>query len=403
MLLNTRPRVIRITLHLAWIAMLLQDGARAFAPPPQALQWRPAACVVSARGGQRAIGTLWAGDVKKEALSESQPTRIHAHQEPMRAAKPGTAKLEAVLAPCLEVQSPAPVQLEEKPAAHTRRFWRFVATAGAALVGTALAAFVGAALVGAAIVQSPAPVQLEEKPAVDTRRFWRLVATVGAALALSVSTPAPSFAKGGGGASGGGGGGGHFHSRSYSRASRSSNVDGDSASAPGIVGLLAAAGGAALLDNLDSTATARAPSRPKRLMLTEGERRSWVVASTPLSSHAAQTRSAKSLSGSYRAEYVERGVTGKSAYRLCFADGRVTGMGWDADGDFQIDGGVFDPETGAVAWGEWTKSSGLYSEVTLLWDGEKYVGEYRSNMDMSGSLVLKPVSEVQSFLKGFLD
>merc|ERR1719487_335859 len=232
MLLNTRPRVIRITLHLAWIAMLLQDGARAFAPPPQALQWRPAACVVSARGGQRAIGTLRAGDVKNEALSESQPTSVHAHQGSKRAAKPGTAKLEAVLAPCLEVQSPAPVQLEEKPAAHTRRFWRFVATAGAA-------------------------------------------------LALSVSTPAPSFAKGGGGASGGGGG--HFHSRSYSRASRSSNVDGESASAPGIVGLLAAAGGAALLDNLDSTATARAPSRPKRLMLTEGERRSWVVASTPLS------------------------------------------------------------------------------------------------------------------------
>merc|ERR1719487_549850 len=229
MLLNTRPRVIWITLHLAWIAMLLQDGARAFAPPPQALQWRPAACVVSARGGQRAIGTLRAGDVKNEALSESQPTSVHAHQGSKRAAKPGTAKLEAVLAPCLEVQSPAPVQLEEKPAAHTRRFWRFVATAGAALAGTAL--------VGAAIVQSPAPVQLEEKPAVDTRRFWRLVATVGAALALSVSTPAPSFAKGGGGASGGGGG--HFHSRSYSRASRSSNVDGDSASAPGIVGLLA--------------------------------------------------------------------------------------------------------------------------------------------------------------------
>ena len=311
MLLNTRPRVFWNTLHLAWIALLLQDGARAFAPPPQALQWRPAACAVSARGGQRAIGTLRAGDVKNEALSESQPTSVHAHQGSKRAAKPGTAKLEAVLAPCLEVQSPAPVQLEEKPA-------------------------------------------------VDTRRFWRLVATVGAALALSVSTPAPSFAKGGGGASGGGGGGGHFHSRSYSRASRSSNVgvflddaddehgdddadgidvicaDGDSASAPGIVALFAAAGGAALLDNLDSTATARAPSRPKRLMLTEGERRSWVVASTPLSSHAAQTRSAKGLSGSYRAEYVERGVTGKSAYRLCFADGRVTGMGWDADGDFQV-------------------------------------------------------------------
>merc|ERR1719352_795121 len=222
MLLNTRPRVFWITLHLAWIAMLLQDGARAFAPPPQALQWRPAACAVSARGGQRAIGTLRAGDVKNEALSESQPTCVHAHQGSKRAAKPGTAKLEAVLAPCLEVQSPAPVQLEEKPAAHTGRFWRLVATVGAALVG--------AALVGAAIVQSPAPVQLEEKPAVDTRRFWRLVATVGAALALSVSTPAPSFAKGGGGASGGGGG--HFHSvthsRSYSRASRSSNVDGDS-------------------------------------------------------------------------------------------------------------------------------------------------------------------------------
>merc|ERR1719487_996364 len=143
MLLNTRPRVIWITLHLAWIAMLLQDGARAFAPPPQALQWRPAACVVSARGGQRAIGTLRAGDVKNEALSESQPTSVHAHQGSKRAAKPGTAKLEAVLAPCLEVQSPAPVQLEEKPAAHTRRFWRFVATAGAALVGTARAVLRG--------------------------------------------------------------------------------------------------------------------------------------------------------------------------------------------------------------------------------------------------------------------
>merc|ERR1719352_2057247 len=86
MLLNTRPRVIRITLHLAWIAMLLQDGARAFAPPPQALQWRPAACAVSARGGQRAIGTLRAGDVKNEALSESQPTSVHAHKGSKRAA-----------------------------------------------------------------------------------------------------------------------------------------------------------------------------------------------------------------------------------------------------------------------------------------------------------------------------
>ena len=45
--------------------------------------------------------------------------------------------------------------------------------------------------------------------------------------------------------------------------------------------------------------------------------------------------------------------------------------------------------TGAVAWGEWTKSSGLYSEVMLVWDGEEYVGSYRSNMGMSGTLVLK--------------
>ena len=59
---------------------------------------------------------------------------------------------------------------------------------------------------------------------------------------------------------------------------------------------------------------------------------------------------------------------------------------------YQIDGGEFDPKTGTVAWGEWTESSGLYSEVKLLWDGEKYVGEYRSNMAMSGSLVLKSVS-----------
>ena len=145
MLLNTRPRVFWIT--LLRIAMLLQDGARAFAPPPQALQWRPAACAVSARGGQRGIGTLRAGDLKN-GLPELQPTSFHAHQD------------------------------EVKPAAHTRR-------------------------------------------------FWRLMATVGAALALSVSTPAPAFAKGGGGASGGGGG--HFHSRSYSRhdtrrASRSSDV-----------------------------------------------------------------------------------------------------------------------------------------------------------------------------------
>merc|ERR1719478_176406 len=225
MLLNTRPRVFWIT--LLRIAMLLQDGARAFAPPPQALQWRPAACAVSARGGQRGIGTLRAGDLKN-GLPELQPTSFHAHQD------------------------------EVKPAAHTRR-------------------------------------------------FWRLMATVGAALALSVSTPAPAFAKGGGGASGGGGG--HFHSRSYSRhdtrrASRSSDVgvfleicaDGDAASEPVLVALSAAAGAAALLDSLDSTATARAPSRPTRSQLTEGERRSWVMASTPLSSHAAQTRSAKGLS-----------------------------------------------------------------------------------------------------------
>ena len=45
----------------------------------------------------------------------------------------------------------------------------------------------------------------------------------------------------------------------------------------------------------------------------------------------------------------------------------------------------------------WPGASGLSHpactvQVKLLWDGEKYVGEYRSNMAMSGSLVLKSVS-----------
>ena len=123
--------------------------------------------------------------------------------------------------------------------------------------------------------------------------------------------------------------------------------------------------------------------------------------STPLSSHAAQTRSAKGISGKHRAEYVERGVTGKSTYYLCFADGRVTGKGWDADGDFQVFVNLVLPDrrwsVRSEDWRVWPGASGLSHpactvQVKLLWDGEKYVGEYRSNMAMSGSLVLKSVS-----------
>jgi hypothetical protein len=137
-----------------------------------------------------------------------------------------------------------------------------------------------------------------------------------------------------------------------------------------------------------SSSKPQAPSSSKRSQL-ELERRSRVVSAHPLSIHAAQTRTVKGLSATYSAEYTERGCSGNSTYDLLFADGRVTGKGWDADGDFQIDGGVYDPLTGAVAWGEWTKSSGLYSEVMLVWDAEEYVGSYRSNMGMSGTLVLK--------------
>ena len=101
-------------------------------------------------------------------------------------------------------------------------------------------------------------------------------------------------------------------------------------------------------------------------------------------------------SGAYNAEYTEKGHTAKSMYRLKFVSnpltphtGTVTGEGWDPDGPFNIDGGVYDLSTGRVAWGERSRDSSLYSEVKMECVGSaKMTGSYSSNMGMGGDLKL---------------
>ena len=87
----------------------------------------------------------------------------------------------------------------------------------------------------------------------------------------------------------------------------------------------------------ESKAPSKAPPSTEQSQLVF-ERRLWVVSACPLSNHAAQTRTVGGLSATYSAEYTERGSTGKSTYDLHFADGRVTGSGWDEDGEFQVRG-----------------------------------------------------------------
>lgn len=127
----------------------------------------------------------------------------------------------------------------------------------------------------------------------------------------------------------------------------------------------------------------------ERRLRLEDERRLWPSA-PPLLPHGS---AGAQRTGTYSAQYTERGSEFNSTYVLHFdADGRVTGKGSDPDGNFEIDGGVYDALTGRVAWGEWTKSKyrkDLYSEITLYWDGKEYRGKYKSSSGRSGSLVLR--------------
>ena len=173
--------------------------------------------------------------------------------------------------------------------------------------------------------------QRKEVPS-QALRLGRLVATFGAVLALFVATPA--LAKGGGGASGGGGGGSRSYSRSYSRSSSRPSSRSSEDEEGSVLVALVLYGGKVVFD---AASKPQAPSSSKRSQL-ELERRSRVASAHPLSIHAAQRRTVKGLSATYSAEYTERGCSGKSTYDLLFADGRVTGKGWDADGDFQVRG-----------------------------------------------------------------
>ena len=176
--------------------------------------------------------------------------------------------------------------------------------------------------------------QRKEVPS-QALRLGRLVATFGAVLALFVATPA--LAKGGGGASGGGGGGSRSYSRSYSRSSSRPSSRSSEDEEGSVLVALVLYGGKVVFDAACGIKKPQAPSSSKRSQL-ELERRSRVASAHPLSIHAAQRRTVKGLSATYSAEYTERGCSGKSTYDLLFADGRVTGKGWDADGDFQVRG-----------------------------------------------------------------
>ena len=152
----------------------------------------------------------------------------------------------------------------------------------------------------------------------------------------------------------------------------------------GTVLLAGAMVGEAALENLKKRK--RAPSSAKRSRLEEN-RRLWVTTSAP--SGPGGSLPPPPPSGVYSAEYSERGCKGRSSYDLQFVDGRVIGKGSDDDGEFVIDGGVYDSLSGRAAWGEWTKSTGLYSEVKLQCGEGTLSGKYKSNLGMAGELELK--------------
>ena len=118
----------------------------------------------------------------------------------------------------------------------------------------------------------------------------------------------------------------------------------------------------------------------------------WVRAGSNLSPMANKLQS-----GTYTAEYTERGKVKRCTDNLHFtsdrdspSSGTVRGKGSDADGEFMIDGGVFDRSTGRVAWGEFYHGS-IYTEVELKCEGvAKMRGSYRSNLGLAGRLKLSP-------------
>ena len=208
-------------------------------------------------------------------------------------------------------------------------------------------------------------------------------------FAMTLLFPSAVVAKGGGGASGGfsgaGGLGRHHHSRPtwMHHNSRTSSMSAD-VETVGTVLLAGAMVGEAALENLKKRK--RAPSSAKRSRLEEN-RRLWVTTSAP--SGPGGSLPPPPPSGVYSAEYSERGCKGRSSYDLQFVDGRVIGKGSDDDGEFVIDGGVYDSLSGRAAWGEWTKSTGLYSEVKLQCGEGTLSGKYKSNLGMAGELELK--------------
>jgi len=153
---------------------------------------------------------------------------------------------------------------------------------------------------------------------------------------------------------------------------------------PGTVGVTLVAGGVLIAGDA-ALKRSRAPSSAKRSRLEE-DRRLWVATSAPSGTDGSLP---PPPSGMYSAEYSERGCTGRSSYELQFVDGRVIGKGSDDDGEFVIDGGVYDALSGRAAWGEWTKSTGLYSEVRLQCGERTLSGKYKSNFGMAGELELK--------------
>jgi len=205
---------------------------------------------------------------------------------------------------------------------------------------------------------------------------------------------APTAEAKGGGGGGGGGGGRRSRSSASTRSYRSSSSDPEKEWKDRTADEKAVIVGEFAIPVLIQMA--RGIHHARERAEWRQARKVWVRAGSNLSPMANQLQS-----GTYTAEYTERGKVKRCTYDLRFTSvtsdrespfsGTVRGYGSDADGEFMIDGGVFDRSTGRVAWGEYSTRGSLYTEVELKCEGgAKMRGSYRSNLGLAGRLKVSP-------------
>lgn len=69
----------------------------------------------------------------------------------------------------------------------------------------------------------------------------------------------------------------------------------------------------------------------------------------------------------WRGSYIDSDVQMSTTYQVDFdwPHRTFSGSGTNATGEFVIEGGVFSPDTGCLAWGERTLNSDLYAKCSI--------------------------------------